>query len=75
MLGRAAPSDVHRTTRLSEAAESLAEHRGDNVSPQPAERGGYSAENVKNAARDLGPNVMTGPDAIRDVGKHYRAST
>lgn len=78
MLTRApAPSSSEasaNTTKLSDAAKTLAEQRGDNVSAQPAERGGYSTENVKNAARDLGPNIFNGPDAIGDVGENYRSS-
>ena len=63
------------SSSLADAAEVLAEKRGDHtIIDQPPERGGYSTENVKNAARDLGPNRFTGPDSIGDVGKGYRSS-
>lgn len=68
-----APSDS--SSSLADAAGVLAEKRGENtIINQPPERGGYSTENVKNAARDLGPNRFTGPDSIGDVGKGYRSS-
>jgi len=74
LFGRTSVDESTNSDRLREAAAVLAEKRGDNASAQPAERGGYSTDNVKNAARDLGPNVFTGPDAIGEVGKGYRSS-
>lgn len=68
-------TEATERSSISDAVESLEELRGDKTTPQPALRGGYSPENVKNAARDLGPNPMTGPDAIGDVGEGYRSST
>lgn len=75
MFGKSDVEAPPSSSRLADAAEVLAEKRGDNtIIEQPPERGGYSTENVKNAARDLGPNRFTGPDSIGDVGKGYRSS-
>ena len=75
MFSKSTKESSDSSSSLADAAEVLAEKRGENtIINQPPERGGYSTENVKNAARDLGPNRFTGPDSIGDVGKGYRSS-
>lgn len=66
-------SSKRNAKRMAKASEALSEMRGERVSPQSADHGTTSMENIAAAAKDYGLSRFSGEtDAMSGAAKSYR---
>ncbi len=68
------PKVSRNTQRMADATTVLDQMRGDRISPQPAENGPSTTDNIAAAAKDYGLSMFSGEtDALAGAAKSYRA--